>query len=410
MAVKVWIFQGNPDLFDIDAYLRAGLEEISWSVKQHRKEIKPGDLVYVWKAAGQRTRGVSGVVASAVVTSLPYEGPDHEASLPFWKRPEDAAVVEGRVWLRVERVATSREVIKRSWLQDDPVCQGVSILANPRGTNFRVTEQEAARLAQLWAHSGQSWTWGESLAALWLYQQLLGQPISKKPGSPVADLAVRMGRAVSSVYNKVLNFRAIDPRDDRAGMSGAAQVDHEVWDAFYDAESERLRVDALQEDFDRLWGAPRLAARGRLVPKTEYREADESLCPAEARPSRPDPDLMAAGWRVHARTQNELAHAVREAGLEPLSPGDKEPLFDLGWWSGGVFFVAEIKSITRQNEEEQLRLGLGQVLRYRHFLPEGTVAVLAASQMPAEFSSWRETCADVGVRLVWPKVWSSLWS
>ena len=43
-----------------------------------------------------------------------------------------------------------------------------------------------------------------------------------------------------------------------------------------------------------------------------------------------------------------------------------EPNFDLAWQAGDTAFVVEIKSITDDNEEEQLRIGLGQVLRYRH--------------------------------------------
>ena len=48
--------------------------------------------------------------------------------------------------------------------------------------------------------------------------------------------------------------------------------------------------------------------------------------------------------------------------------------------------MAEIKSITADNEEEQLRLGLGQVLRYRQRLlalgHECVVAVLVPERQP----------------------------
>jgi hypothetical protein len=43
-----------------------------------------------------------------------------------------------------------------------------------------------------------------------------------------------LGRAVSGVYNKVMNFRAIDPRDERSGMSGGGETDRRVWSEFYD--------------------------------------------------------------------------------------------------------------------------------------------------------------------------------
>jgi hypothetical protein len=36
-----------------------------------------------------------------------------------------------------------------------------------------------------------------------------------------AAVTVKIGRAVTGVYNKVMNFRSVDPRDNRAGMSRA---------------------------------------------------------------------------------------------------------------------------------------------------------------------------------------------
>ena len=54
-----------------------------------------------------------------------------------------------------------------------------------------------------------------------------------------------------------------------------------------------------------------------------------------------------------------LARVLHDAGLTPRSRLPHEPNFDLAWQIGDTVFVAEIKSITDDNEEEQLRLGLG---------------------------------------------------
>ena len=85
--------------------------------------------------------------------------------------------------------------------------------------------------------------------------------------------------------------------------------------------------------------------------------------------------------------------ALRHASIDPRSRLPNEPNFDLAWETGGTVFVAEIKSITDDNEEEQLRLGLGQVLRYRHRLRGlgygQVVAVLVPERAPRD-SSWEE--------------------
>lgn len=99
-------------------------------------------------------------------------------------------------------------------------------------------------------------------------------------------------------------------------------------------------------------------------------------------------------------------------GLRPRSHRPGEPNFDLAWSSDGKIFVFEVKSITSKNEEEQLRLGLGQVLRYRHVLSlryqdQEVVPVLAAEREPSD-STWSDLCVQCGVRLVWPSTMVSL--
>jgi hypothetical protein len=70
----------------------------------------------------------------------------------------------------------------------------------------------------------------------------------------------------------------------------------------------------------------------------------------------------------------------------------------------GALHVAEVKSITTANEEKQLRLGLGQVLRYRHLLSYGgrrVVACLVAERQPTD-ASWTALCTELGITLMWP--------
>ena len=66
--------------------------------------------------------------------------------------------------------------------------------------------------------------------------------------------AMAIGRAISGVYNKVMNFRSIDPGDPRIGLSSINQIDHTVWQQFFDHEKHRLRTHAIEAEFERLWG------------------------------------------------------------------------------------------------------------------------------------------------------------
>jgi hypothetical protein len=60
-----------------------------------------------------------------------------------------------------------------------------------------------------------------------------------------------------------------------------------------------------------------------------------------------------------------------------------------------------------QNEERQLRMAIGQVIRYRQKLAaaghEPTTAVIAPETTPADVS-WDRLCQHEGILLIWPEV------
>lgn len=135
----------------------------------------------------------------------------------------------------------------------------------------------------------------------------------------------------------------------------------------------------------------------------EYRPGDELLQTAESEPISIDLDQRDRGTRAHHETQNALAEIVRDRGLTPRSP-DGEPNFDIGWREpDGRLVVVEVKSLTEANAEKQLRLGLGQVLRYRNLLASReaeVAAVVALSAFPHD-PRWIELCHELGVGLIW---------
>ena len=138
----------------------------------------------------------------------------------------------------------------------------------------------------------------------------------------------------------------------------------------------------------------------------EYVPADEHQ---EIKPSAPehsglDPDLGGRGLRAHNRTQNLLAIVVGQAGYFPRCPKPEEPQYDLAWEAGDLVLVAEVKSITQRNEERQLRLAIGQVVRYRQLLgAEGrTVRAMIVTEREPSDPTWADLCTDEGIVLTWP--------
>lgn len=251
---QTWIFQANPKRFDIDGYLATRPDVISWLVTRYRAEIAPGDHVYLWRAVGNGNSDAAGIIAAATVaaeTTHRHDTPDAE---PFWKERADVDRLEDRALLRMERIASPREVLQRRWLVEDPILRDLTILKMANATNYRVPPEHEARLAALWERTGRNWTRAESIAGLWAYHQTYQREVSRLPESPVARIAVLIGRAVSGVYNKVMNFRSLDPRETRAGMTGAGTTDKAVWEEFFDPAADRLDEGRLEAEFQRLWG------------------------------------------------------------------------------------------------------------------------------------------------------------
>lgn len=140
-----------------------------------------------------------------------------------------------------------------------------------------------------------------------------------------------------------------------------------------------------------------------------YRSADEERAVAHRDPFTIDPAIVERGLRGHATTQNLLSKFLRDRGIEPRSPSADDPEYDIGWEIDSQIWVCEVKSLTDSNEEKQLRLGLGQVLRYRQLLGAHHMvrAALILERAPTD-SSWVELCLQLEVAIAWPGNWSAL--
>lgn len=252
--MQTWLFQANPKTFDIDGFLDTRPSTFLWSVTRNGQRMGIGDRVFIWRSVGGDDEARSGIVAETMICEEPSNQPDDPDSQPFWGTG-DPTQAKLRVRLRTVRVVgAQKEVIQRKWTLEDPVLRDMTILKAPNSTNFLVTDVEAARLRALWAKTGRNFSYAESVAALWVYKETYGGQVSRGAGSPVSDMALRIGRAVTGVYNKVMNFRHIDPRDGRAGLSGAGEIDRTVWSRFFDAKAQALDAKALDAEYRRLWG------------------------------------------------------------------------------------------------------------------------------------------------------------
>jgi predicted HNH restriction endonuclease len=254
--MAAWIFQANPDVFDIDGYLDSCSGDFYWLVTRYKDQLALGDKVYIWRSQGKsKDKSKSGVIAEARIAERVEYIPPEDSSRRFWHVEADATTPADRIRLRLVRIANKKEILRREWLENDAKLKSLLILRQASGTNFPVSQVEEARLSELWAKTGSDWSEPEVVAALKIYSELWDKPISKTTDSPVGQVAQRIGRATTGVYNKVMNLRALDPRVEAAGLTGGSKADARVWDRYFDARTRTFRKQALDQEFERLWGS-----------------------------------------------------------------------------------------------------------------------------------------------------------
>jgi HNH endonuclease/EVE domain len=341
MKMRTWIFQSNPDDYDIDGYLASRPPEVVWLVTRYASEITPGDRVYLWRNQGKQ-QALAGIIAEAIVTTAPsLRGEDHYG-IRFWRAPDTRATTpRDRAAMRLIKVASNREIIRRDWCVEDPVLSELPNLRMQAGTNYQISPEQTLRLDALWSRTGRDWTRDESIAGLKAYAETYHLPISRLPESPVGQIALKIGRAVSGVYVKVMNFRSLDPRAATKGMSGGSEIDRAVWREFFDLSSSTLRMNELNSEFKRLWGEMQSdsvnPAEATAIAEIVLQEAErlersplESLLAKYAEQGAKDqrPATRILGARIYERNPLVIAIARLRASHQCEVEGCSHPSFE----------------------------------------------------------------------------------
>jgi hypothetical protein len=287
--MQTWIFQIDPDEFDIDAFLASRPIRVSWHVTRYASEIAVGDRVYLWRDEGSN-RAIPGIIAEAVVTAPVEMRLEDPAGAQFCRSADEGRSGElPRALLRLVRVAGGREVLKRTLFEGDPVLFDLPKLME-NATNFRIAPRHASRIAALWSRTGREWERNESLAVLWAYSETCGGTVSRRPNTPLSHVALLVGRSIGGVYSKVLIFLALDPRATRKGKL-ANETDRNLWSEFFDSETNQLNSAAIRQEFSRLWDA---GASASDSPVTDSPAAkSEVQAEAEQLERQPLDDLLA---------------------------------------------------------------------------------------------------------------------
>jgi hypothetical protein len=146
-----WIFQGNPDKFDVDKYIGEN-KYVYLSVSRPSQQIAIGDPCFVWRAKGSKN-AVSGIIAFGNV----IEGCCQRQNVKNreWLYSSSSASPnpsEIHAGVRIDEVRLTPQdgMLKSSELQLDPDLSKMQIIRVRQGSNFKISTEHFSKLRALW--------------------------------------------------------------------------------------------------------------------------------------------------------------------------------------------------------------------------------------------------------------------
>ncbi len=137
-ADNIWIFQANPQRYDIMNALADDEigDSIHWLVNQHKTEICKGHIGMIWLSGKE-----AGIYAITEILTDPTLMLEPEPEKKYWTDVSDKVGEKTRVKMKIVKSLLHSPLTKETILKT-PGLQGLSIFRQPQGTNFRVTAEE----------------------------------------------------------------------------------------------------------------------------------------------------------------------------------------------------------------------------------------------------------------------------
>ena len=140
---RVWIFQANPQRYDILNALGDEFDEDVWTVNQYKNEIHAGNIGIIWMSGKE-----GGIYAIADIISNPEYMYDSEASTKYWSSDEDRSQKRLRVRIKYRLKLINNPIMRRE-LKNLQELKNLSIFKQPQGTNFPVSNNEWQTISNL---------------------------------------------------------------------------------------------------------------------------------------------------------------------------------------------------------------------------------------------------------------------
>jgi 5-methylcytosine-specific restriction enzyme B len=153
--INYWIFQGNPDIFDVVNAIKNN-HLTSWNIRVHKDKIKKGDIVIIWLSKRDQ-----GVYALAEILSDVYIGVESEEQLAYEVRDNSNPEVE-MVEIKITHNLGSNPITKN---EIDSIPELVNLKVGRQGTNFHATYEEYKIIEDLSQKRERYWVYAPDVNA-----------------------------------------------------------------------------------------------------------------------------------------------------------------------------------------------------------------------------------------------------
>lgn len=134
---KVWMFQANPEKYDIlNALADDSFNDDVWLVSRYQNLIRSGHIGLIWMSGKE-----GGIFAVVDITSNPQMLYDSEQSTKYWISESDRSQLKLRVKIRYKLKLINNPILKEE-LKNIADLENMDIFRRPIGSNFKVTNEE----------------------------------------------------------------------------------------------------------------------------------------------------------------------------------------------------------------------------------------------------------------------------
>jgi hypothetical protein len=147
--LNTWIYQVNPDRFDVNGCLAEAPERVAWVVARYKRDLVPNDQVFVWRSKSHISPNLPGIIAECAIDSFVAKMSADPVTMRF-SRDGSPDTVADRVWLRIIAIAAENSGLTEEEIAKHELLNRIGPLSFRNAAIYKISEDQSRALNSLW--------------------------------------------------------------------------------------------------------------------------------------------------------------------------------------------------------------------------------------------------------------------